>query len=61
MLSELPKQEELHWKTRLLFLFLPIGGYFLFGHLNSVRHLFEWMDDLRKGNEPDEAAADDGD
>jgi hypothetical protein len=24
-----------------------MGGYFLFGALNSTRHMFEWLDDLR--------------
>ena len=29
-----------------------LGGYFLFGSLNRVRHIFEWLDDLRRETEP---------
>lgn len=32
-----------------------LGGYFLFGSLNRVRHAFEWLDDLRRSGEPAEA------
>lgn len=32
-----------------------IGGYFLFGALNSARHMFEWLDDLRLDRSSDVA------
>lgn len=33
-----------------------LGGYFLFGALNQMRHAFEWLDDLRRGAESAEEA-----
>lgn len=32
-----------------------LGGYFLFGTLNSARHMFEWLDDLRLDRSSDVA------
>ncbi|KRA82909.1 hypothetical protein [Altererythrobacter sp. Root672] len=34
-----------------------MGGWFLFRALNSARHLFEWMDDLRLARDPDPAVS----
>lgn len=34
-----------------------LGGYFLFGSLNRVRHAFEWLDDLRRAENPVELFA----
>ncbi|HEU4652126.1 MAG TPA: hypothetical protein VFS49_12000 [Croceibacterium sp.] len=34
-----------------------LGGYFLFGALNSARHMFEWLDDLRLDRPSDVAEA----
>ena len=34
-----------------------LGGHFLFGSLNRVRHAFEWLDDLRRAEDPVELSA----
>lgn len=31
-----------------------VGGFFLFGQLNSVRHVFEWLDDVTRPARPSE-------